>query len=120
MRILNFTLDENQNILKELTKIYGIGIKRSKKMLDKLNIGHLKTISSLSDEDKDKLKNFLLSKEKTIGNALKRFVNNNIKREITLKSFKGQRYKTKMPVRGQRTRTNSKTSKKRPIFIDIL
>jgi len=119
MRLINVTLDENKTILKELTKIYGIGFDRAKKILNSLNIDHLYTFKMLSEEKKEELKNFVLNKEKSLGNALKRSVNNNFKREIALKTYKGTRYKNKVPVRGQRTRTNSKTAKKRLILLEV-
>jgi small subunit ribosomal protein S13 len=120
MRLLNVTLDENKGILGELTKIYGIGFNRSKKILNFLNIDYLSTIKNLSEEKKEQLKNLILEKEKNFGNALKRSINNNFKREIALKSYKGSRYKNKLPVRGQRTRTNSKTAKKGTFLLEIL
>jgi Ribosomal protein S13 len=119
MRLLNVTLDENKTILKELTKIYGIGFNRSKNILDSLQINHLLTFTQLTDEKKEELKTFILTKEKSLGNALKRSVNNNFKREIALKTYKGSRYKNKVPVRGQRTRTNSKTAKKRLVLLEV-
>lgn len=120
MRLGNITLSENKNLLKELTKIYGIGLKRSKKLLNLLDIKYLETIATLTEEKKEELKKLILSKDKTLGNTLKRSVNNNIKKEILLKTYKGFRYKNNMPVRGQRTRTNSKTSKKGKILLEVL
>lgn len=119
MRLLNVTLNENRSILKELTKVYGIGFNRAKKILSSLNIDHLSAIITLSEEKKEELKNLILNKEKSLGNALKRSINNNLKREIALKTYKGSRYKNKVPVRGQRTRTNSKTSKKRAVLLEV-
>lgn len=119
MRIFNITLDENKSILKELVKIYGIGRKRAKKILDMLSIDYLIPINDLTNEKKEQLKEFLISKEKTLGNALKRSISNNFKKEIVLKTYRGFRYKHKLPVRGQRTRTNAKTTRKCGILFDF-
>lgn len=120
MRVLNTNLDENKALLIELTKIYGIGITRSKKILLNLNISLNSRLEDIEDLKKDKLRNYLNKKERTLGSFLKRSVNNNIKKEISLNTFKGNRFKFKMPVHGQRTRSNNKTNKKKlSVFIDI-
>ncbi len=120
MRILNVTLNENKPLLIELTRIYGIGITRSKKILLDLNIAFASNLEIIEELKKEELRNYLSKKEKTLGSFLKRSVNNNIKKEISLNTFKGNRFKFKMPVRGQRTRSNNKTNKKKVSnFIDV-
>lgn len=120
MRILNTTLNENSSLLIELTKIYGVGLIRSKKILINLNIPFNSNLGVIGDLKKEELRNYLNKREKTMGSFLKRSINNNIKKEISLNTFKGNRFKFKMPVRGQRTRSNNKTNKKKiSNFIDI-
>lgn len=117
MRVLNVTLNEEKKIFLSLTKIYGIGFKRSKKILKSLNINYYDKIEDLKEEKKEQLKKYLLENEKTMSNYLKRSINNNLKNEIILKTFKGFRHKMKMPVRGQRSRSNNKTNRKKQFDI---
>lgn len=120
MRILNVTLNEETIIIIELTKIFGIGIERSKKILTELNIPFNSKLANIADLKKEELRDYLNKREKMLGSFLKRSVNNNIKKEITLNTFKGNRFKFKMPVGGQRTRSNNKTNKKKlSVFIDV-
>lgn len=113
MRILNVTLNEEIKIILALTQIYGIGLNRSKFLLDLLNINYTTRLKELEEEKKEQLKILLLNKEKTIGTYLKRAISSNFKTNMILNTFKGSRYKNKMPVRGQRSRTNNRTNKKR-------
>src|SRR5690606_28881839 len=113
MRILNVTLNEEKKIVLALTDIYGIGLKRSKKILTFLNVSLTTTIKNLEEDKKEKLRLFLLNKEKKLSTYLKRSINNNIKKNIMMNTFKGTRYKNKMPVRGQRSRSNNRTNKKK-------
>lgn len=113
MRVLNTTLNEHTDLLIELTKIYGIGFTRSKKILLHLEIPFNSKLHNIEEFKKEELRNYLNKKEKTFSSFLKRSVNNNIKKEISLNTYKGNRFKFKMPVRGQRTRSNNKTNKKK-------
>jgi len=119
MRILNVTIEEDIKLLHALTKLYGIGFKRSNKIITLLDLQRNKTIKELTIVEKERLKNFLLEKEKTLSIYLKRSISLNIKKELALKTYKGSRYKNKMPVRGQRTRSNNQTNKKKDIFLVV-
>ena len=111
IRILGISLNLNKRILIALTYIYGIGKSRSMKICKNIKINpNLKT-SSLSIKNINILRNEIYKYE--IEGDLRRRIGLNIKRLYDVKCYKGFRHKLKLPVRGQRTKTNAKTSKKR-------
>jgi small subunit ribosomal protein S13 len=73
-------------------------------------------VKDLSEADEQKL-NKIISEQYTVEGDLKRLVNNNIKRIKDINSYKGLRHKAKLPVNGQRTRTNARTRKGRAIAV---
>lgn len=110
MKILNIDLPLNKHILIALTYIYGIGISRAKNICKICNISFFKKVSNLSNLDK---KNIINETNKMILESdLKKNINLNIKKLIDLKCYRGIRHLKKLPVRGQRTRTNSRTIRK--------
>jgi len=112
IRLLGIELNNKKAIFISLTKIYGIGIALSKKILKDLNINLYQKTINLSNEDIYNLKNILESKKYIVEGNLKKFNDFNIKRLININSYKGKRYLKGLPVNGQRTRTNSRTSRK--------
>jgi small subunit ribosomal protein S13 len=116
VRILGNNLVNRKKIYVALTSIYGIGISRSKKILTDLNINTEIKVSELTEENISKLRDLLESETFELEGNLKRFIKVNISRLIEINSFKGKRHLKGLPVRGQRTRTNSRTSRKLTIF----
>jgi len=112
IRLLGLTITDTKPMVFALKQIFGIGYKRSIYILKKLNIDPSIYPNDLLITDKEKLENELTDIEKTISISLKRNLINNKKDHIKIKSFKGFRYKRGLPVRGQRTKTNSQTSRK--------
>jgi small subunit ribosomal protein S13 len=112
IRLLGVELNNKKAIFISLTKIYGIGISLSKKILNNLNINIFQKTNNLDNNDFLKLKNILESKNFKVEGDLKRFNDFNIKRLININCYRGKRYLKGLPVNGQRTRTNSKTSRK--------
>jgi len=112
VRILGNNLSNKKKIYIALTSIYGIGIATSKKVLDRLNINKDIKVSDLSDQNIADLRTILESEEFKLEGDLKRLISLNIKRLIDINSVRGRRHIKGLPVRGQRTRTNSRTSRK--------
>ncbi|MGP4128214.1 MAG: ribosomal protein uS13 [Candidatus Carsonella ruddii] len=108
--ICGIKIPEKKGILFALTKIYGIGIKLSKKICTKLNINYQKKSFYLKKNEVDLINNFV--KTLILENDLKILIKENLKRIVNLNSFKSFRHKKKLPCRGQRTKTNAKTRKK--------
>ena len=89
--------------------MYGVGISRSQALLDKANIERGKRPKELSPDEENSIRK--LVEEHTIEGELKREVSGNIKRLKDIKSYRGGRHSKRLPVRGQRTKTNARTLK---------
>jgi small subunit ribosomal protein S13 len=100
-----------------LTCIYGIGIPTSKKILRQLNISEDIKVSELTEAHISSLRDILETEEYKLEGDLKRLISLNIKRLIDINSVRGRRHLKGLPVRGQRTRTNNRTSRRTGLFI---
>jgi small subunit ribosomal protein S13 len=109
-RIAGVDLPPQKKILYALTSIYGIGLDLSKKILDSANINHEIRTRNLDDISIGKIRTVLEEKYKVEGD-LKRIINLNINRLISINCYKGRRHRQNLPLRGQRTRTNSRTKR---------
>nr|QCI06417.1 ribosomal protein S13 [Dictyurus purpurascens] len=107
-RIAGVDLPRNKRITIGLTYIYGIGISRSKKILEKIKINPNTKIKDLNDEQVISIRN-ILNNEYQIEGDLKRLETLNIKRLMDIGCYKGKRHRIGLPLRGQRTRTNART-----------
>lgn len=107
MRILGITIPNKKRLEIGLTVLYGIGIPSARRILDQVGISHGKKVEELTDEEENKIRN-VVEKMKIEGN-LKREIAANIKRLKDIKSYRGVRHLKRLPVRGQRTKTNSRT-----------
>jgi small subunit ribosomal protein S13 len=107
MRILGITIPNNKKIDRGLTVLFGIGLSRSKKILDEANVPYDTLVESLSEDQESSIRK-IVEGLKIEGN-LKREVSSNIKRLKDIKSYRGVRHMRKLTVRGQRTKTNSRT-----------
>lgn len=109
MRVLGITIPENKRLEIALTAVYGVGRSRAQMILKKSKIDLGKKASELSTEEENEIrKNIEVFK---LEGELKREVSSNIKRMKDIKSYKGTRHAKKLPVRGQRTKTNARTLK---------
>lgn len=107
MRILGVTIPDNKRLEIGLTAVYGVGRARAQKILDESNIDYGKRASDLSLEDESKIRKAF--ETLTLEDDLRREVSNSIKRLKEIKAFRGLRHIKGLPVRGQRTKTNSRT-----------
>jgi len=107
MRILGITVPNEKRLEIGLTVFYGIGIPSARRILDTVGIVHSKKAADLTEEEENKIRTII--EGKTIEGNLKREVSANIKRLKDIKSFRGIRHMKRLPVRGQRTKTNSRT-----------
>jgi len=107
-RIGGVNVPENKQILIALTYIYGIGLPLSKKILKEVGIIPDKKTSELSSEEINRIKE-IIEKNYKIEGELKREIMTNIKRLKDISSWRGMRHMRGLPVRGQRTRTNTRT-----------
>lgn len=110
VNICGIKLSGKKAILFSLTKIYGIGIKLSKKICFKLKINYQRKTFSLKKNEVESIINFI--KTLIVENDLRILIKENLKKIVNLNSFISFRHKKKLPCRGQRTKTNAKTRKK--------
>jgi small subunit ribosomal protein S13 len=116
VRILGNNLSNKKKIYIALTAIYGIGIPTSLKILEQLGISPDIKVTELTELNTSSLRDLLETEEFKLEGDLKRLVNSNIKRLIDINSFRGRRHLKGLPVRGQRTRTNNRTSRRQSTF----
>ncbi len=107
MRILGITIPEEKRLEIGLTVIYGIGRSRAQEILKKAGVDYGARPASLSVESENKVRSLVESF--TVEGDLKRQVAGNIKRLKDIKAYRGTRHARVLPVRGQRTKTNSRT-----------
>ena len=106
-RLVGVDLPRNKRMVIALTYIYGIGPTRSAKILAACGISQDLGTDDLTEEDIKKLRNEISNY--TIEGDLKREESLHIKRLSEINSYRGIRHRRKLPVRGQRTKTNART-----------
>ena len=115
-RIAGVNIPQNKLVHVGLTYIYGIGNKFSQQICTELDIPKSKRVNELTDDQILKIREFIDQKF-TVEGDLRRETSLSIKRLIDLATYRGSRHRKKLPVRGQRTRCNSRTRKGKAIAI---
>jgi len=110
LRIAGITLPNEKRIEAGLLAIYGVGSTRARKILTELNISPDTKVKDLTDTEGKNLRDYI-EKEFKVEGELRREVLSNIKRLKEIKSYRGARHSKNLPARGQRTKTNSRTSR---------
>ena len=108
MRVSGITIPQNKQIGIALTYIYGVGTTTAKKILSQAKIAEDIRVKDLTQEQEDMVRSIIEKQHKTEGD-LRREIQSNIKRLKDIKSYRGTRHMKHLPVRGQRTKTNSRT-----------
>ncbi|NMB92514.1 MAG: 30S ribosomal protein S13 [Parcubacteria group bacterium] len=108
-RILGVDIPDNKNISISLTYIYGIGPSLVKKILNDTKIDPNKKTNKLSGQELNAIKDYIEKNKIKIEGDLRREIKSNIKRLIDINAYRGIRHIRRLPVRGQRTKTNSRT-----------
>ena len=109
-RIEGVDLPRNKRVEIGLTYLYGIGPTRAQEILAQTKVNPDIRIKDLSEADVQAIREFI-SKNYKVEGDLRREVQMSIKRLIEIGSYRGMRHRRNLPVRGQRTRTNSRTRK---------
>lgn len=111
-RVIGIDIPDNKRLEISLTYVYGVGRCLSNEIIAKLGLDKNMRAHKLTQDDIARL-NGLLQSEYVVEGDLRRQIQNNIKRLINIHSYRGTRHRLGLPVRGQRTRTNSRTRKGR-------
>lgn len=109
IRIVGVDLPEYKKINFALRSIYGIGPHRAGEVLKKANVDPDKRTRDLTTEEINRIQR-LIEQYETEGD-LRRLVNDNIDRLKRIRAYRGLRHMMKLPARGQRTRTNSRSAR---------
>ena len=107
MRILGITIPDTKRLEIALTTLYGIGRSRALLILNKVNIDGATKAKDLTVEQENEIRKIIETFR--IEGDLKREVASNIKRLKDIKTYRGSRHAKRLPSRGQRTKTNSRT-----------
>ncbi len=115
-RILGVDIPREKRIEAALPYIHGIGLTRAREILSEAKIDCNRRAKDLSDEEIARVATIIQTKFITEGD-LRREVSQNVRRHMDMGTYRGLRHRRGLPVRGQRTRTNSRTRKgRKPIF----
>ena len=109
-RIAGIDLPKQKKAFIGLTYIYGVGQHTAKLILEQAGIDINRKISDLTEEEIAQIRSIMVSNYKVEG-SLRSEVQQNIKRLMDIGSYRGLRHRRGLPVRGQRTKTNSRTRK---------
>lgn len=109
-RIAGVNIPEEKRIEASLQYVYGIGLTRSKEILVGTGIDPSKRTKDLSEAELTKLREYV-TKNYTIEGDLRRESSVNVSRLKSINAYRGIRHKLGLPVRGQRTKTNSRTKR---------
>jgi small subunit ribosomal protein S13 len=109
-RIAGINIPPEKRVEIGLTYIFGIGRSKSVMILAEAKIDKNKKVKALSEDEINKIRTIIEKRERIEGD-LRKDVSMAIKRLIDIGSYRGMRHKRKLPVRGQRTKTNARTRK---------
>jgi small subunit ribosomal protein S13 len=109
-RIEGVDLPRNKRVEVGLTYLYGIGPTRAQEILTHTKVNPDTRIKDLSEAEVSAIREYV-AKHFTVEGDLRREVQLSIKRLIEIGSYRGMRHRRNLPVRGQRTKTNSRTRK---------
>ena len=115
-RIASVMIPTDKQVQVALTYVYGIGATTAKAILAEAKIEPTTRVKDLTEAEVKTI-NDIIAEHYTVEGDLKRLVTNNIKRLKDINSYKGLRHKAKLPVNGQRTRTNARTRKGKAIAV---
>lgn len=111
-RIIGIDIPDNKRLEISLTYLYGIGRHLANEIIARLGLDRNMRANKLTEDNIASI-NALLQSDYIVEGDLKRQIQNNIKRLVSIHSYRGLRHKSGLPVRGQRTRTNARTRKGR-------
>jgi len=109
-RIAGIDLPKNKRGVIGLTYIFGIGRRTSENILTEAGVDHSKKVQDWNDDELSKIRK-IISENLKVEGALRSEVQLNIKRLMDIGCYRGIRHRSGLPLRGQRTKNNSRTRK---------
>jgi len=109
-RVIGIDIPDKKRLEISLTYIYGVGRHLSNEICAKLGLDPNMRAHSLNEDNIAKI-NALLTSQYTVEGDLRRKIQNDIKRLVSIHCYRGTRHRLGLPLRGQRTRTNARTRK---------
>lgn len=109
-RIAGVDLPKNERVEIGLTRIFGVGRTLSNKILSETLINPNTRVRDLTNEEIVKIRN-VLERDFRVEGDLRRDISMAVKRLVDIGSYRGQRHRSGLPLRGQRTKTNARTRK---------
>ncbi|OGC70012.1 30S ribosomal protein S13 [candidate division WWE3 bacterium RIFOXYC1_FULL_39_7] len=110
-RLAGIDIPNEKRVEIALTYVKGIGLTTSRKILSKAGVDANTRVKDLSDTDLASIQSTIVQSEVPVEGELRRMVSQNVRRLQENGSYRGTRHKVGLPVRGQRTRSNSRTRK---------
>jgi len=109
-RLLGIDIPGRKRLEYALTYIYGLGLTTSREVIAKTGLDPAQKADDLTDEQVTSITK-VLREDYVIEGDLRRQTTQNIRRLISINSYRGSRHRRGLPVRGQRTKTNARTRK---------
>lgn len=119
IRIAGVDLPNEKRVDIALTYLYGVGRSNVVPILKEANIDAGRRLNTLNEEEVNRLAK-IIEKNYTVEGDLRRSVAENIKRLSDIRSYRGLRHARRLPVRGQRTRTNARTKRGKRMTVGAL
>ncbi len=107
MRIAGITIPDNKQVRYGLTAVYGVGMTRAAQVIEQVKVDPMTKVKDLTPEQESGLR--VLIEAFLIEGELRREKSQNIKRLKDIQSYRGMRHSRGLTLRGQRTKTNSRT-----------
>jgi small subunit ribosomal protein S13 len=110
VRVIGIDIPDNKRLEISLRYIYGVGPTVARQVCAKLGLDPNMRAQRLNEDEIAKI-NAMLQSQYLVEGDLRRQIQNNIKRLVSIYCYRGSRHRLSLPVRGQRTRTNARTRK---------
>ncbi|MEI7741100.1 MAG: 30S ribosomal protein S13 [bacterium] len=107
-RIAGVTIPKEKPLFISLRYVFGVGPARAKEVIAAVGLDGQRRVKDLTPDEEDKLRAYI-EKNYRVEGELRRDIMSNIKRLKEIGSYRGIRHMRRLPVRGQRTKTNSRT-----------
>ena len=115
-RLIGVNIPDDKRVEISLTYIFGIGRTKSKEILAKTGIDLNRRVKDLTSDELETIRKEIEDYHSVEGD-LRSLVNQNIRRLKEINSYRGLRHSKKLPVRGQRTKTNARTKRGRKVTV---